>query len=415
MQNSQIDTHQFSNGLVLLVESMPWLETAAFSISLPAGSIYESEHKLGLAAVACELSERGCGQWSSRQFLEEVEMLGAMTSNSISTYSTSYGGSSVNDKFYNLLELYRDLTRHASLDEQELEPSIKSCAQELFSQQDDFSQQAMILLRKQFFGSVLGRWPDGSLETLPHITLQDVKEFYKKRYQPQGMILSIAGNVQFDQVKDQVESLWGNWNPEVGDEPNFPEGKAGYRHLEQNSEQTHIALAAPAIPFGTRDYYLMRCAVGVLGDGVSSRLFHEVREERGLCYSIFAGIHTMKQKACLTAYAGTTAERSQETYDVMVQQIQNLRNGVTEKELSRLKVQMRTGLMGQQESCRSRAAAIAGDWFYLNRVRTKAEIDQLISSISADEINQFLSAHPIDINTVVTVGPKPLKVDHANT
>jgi len=410
MRNSQIDTFQFPNGLVLLVESMPWLETAAFSISIPAGSIYESQQKQGLSSVTCELAERGCGPWSSRQFLEEVEMLGASTNNSISTYSTSFGGASVKGQFCELLNLYKDLTRNAALAEKEFEPSVKSCAQELFSQQDDFSQQAMILLRQQFFGSVLGRWPDGTLQTLPNITLQDVRSYYENRYRPNGMILSVAGNVQFETVKDHVEKLWGDWKPVKESEISFPEGETGYRHIEQNSEQTHIALAAPSIPFGTREYYLMRCAVGVLGDGVSSRLFHEVREERGLCYSIFAGIHSMKEKACLTAYAGTTAERSQETYDVMVQQIQDLQKGVSVEELDRLKVQMRTGLMGQQESCRSRAAAIAGDWFYLNRVRTKAEIDQLINGISAEEINQFLSAHPIDINTVVTVGPQPLKV-----
>lgn len=404
--------HRFSNGLVVLGETMPWLNTAAFSIQFPAGSAYQPLGQNGLAALTCEMSERGCAEYNNRQFLEATELLGASTANHVGTYHTGYSGTCLHEHFLSVLQLYAKLSREARLPPDELEAARMVCLQELYSQQDDLPQQTLRTLREQFFGPTLGRWPDGELDELECVSWSQIRDFYRERFSPQGMILAIAGNFNWSECLDKIASLWGDWQATSALGLAVTPGQGGYQHLEEDSQQTHIALAASTVPFGQEDYFLIRCAIGVLGDGMSSRLFQEVREKRGLCYTVFAGIHSLLDSACITAYSGTTAARAQETLDTIAAEFARLQEGIHEDELRRIKVQVRTGLMAQQESCRSRAGAIASDWFYLHRVRTREEINEQLNRLTVPRVNQYLADHPIEISSLVTVGSAPLELPH---
>ena len=143
---------------------------------------------------------------------------------------------------------------------------------------------------------------------------------------------------------------------------------------------------------------------------MSSRLFTEVREKRGLCYAVFASSHSIKDKGCVICYSGTAAERAQETLDVIIEQLQELKQGIHEAELKRLKVQIQSGLIMQQESCRARTSAIAGDWFHLGRIRTLDEINEKIDGLTVDSINDYLKQNPPADFDVVTLGPQPLEM-----
>ena len=157
----------------------------------------------------------------------------------------------------------------------------------------------------------------------------------------------------------------------------------------------------------------LRGAVGILSDGMSSRLFTELREKRGLCYAVFASLHSVLNQACIVSYVGTGADRAQESLDALVEQLVQLRQGVSQAELDRLKVQIRSSLVMQQESSRARAGSIAGDWFHLGRARTLAEVNDLINELSVERINQFVREHPLQDFNLVTLGPEPLELNHA--
>ncbi len=125
---------------------------------------------------------------------------------------------------------------------------------------------------------------------------------------------------------------------------------------------------------------------------------------------MYAGVHSLKDQACVSAYAGTTAPRAQETLDTILAEFETLKQGITEQELLRVKTQIRTGLMAQQESCRSRANAMAGDWFYLGRVRTPDEISAELEALTVERVNHYLETHPFPITSLVTVGPAELEL-----
>ncbi len=143
---------------------------------------------------------------------------------------------------------------------------------------------------------------------------------------------------------------------------------------------------------------------------MSARLFTEVREKRGLCYSVYATHDTLRGFGAVIGYAGTRADRAQQTLDVMVAEFRRLKDGITDDEVDRVKAALKTSLVMQQESTAARASAMASDWFYLRRVRTVEEVQAAIDGLTPAKILDHLDRYPVKDLTVVTLGPEPLTV-----
>ncbi|MFO1094262.1 MAG: insulinase family protein [Planctomycetaceae bacterium] len=166
--------------------------------------------------------------------------------------------------------------------------------------------------------------------------------------------------------------------------------------------------AAPAVPYADPDYYAAWAVAGVLGGGSSARLFTEVRERRGLCYSVYATHNTLLTEGRLLIYAGTTAERAQETLDVILHELRRLPEGIGDDELERCKARAKSALVMQQESTSARAGAIARDWFHLGRIVTLEEIHARINELTVERLLDYLHAHPPSDPTILTMGREPL-------
>ncbi|QDS88846.1 Peptidase M16 inactive domain protein [Rosistilla ulvae] len=402
--------HTFDNGLVLLGDKMPWLRSAAFAFMLPAGCRFESPDRLGLAGFVNEMIQRGAGNHSSRDLVAIQDNLGLDRSSSISTAHGSFGGSMPAESLPDALTLYADMVMRPHLPGDQIEDARLMCLQELQAAEDDLPQTMMNRLKQMHYGDVLGRNSLGDEAGLMAIDAADIRSFYQRRYQPCGAMLSVAGNFDWDVVRSHVETLFADWKPgdPISEEPVV--GTAGYEHIEHPSQQTHLGIAFPAVRYGDPDYYPMRAAIGVLSDGMSSRLFTRVREERGLCYTISAGCHSMREGGGVFCYAGTTAERAQETLDVTLQELQGIADGIEESELERLKVRIQSSLIMEQESSASRASAIVSDWYLLGRVQSRDELQKKIDALTTADLVDYWKRNPPKDLRIVTVGPEPLKV-----
>ncbi len=308
MSNS-IYTHRFDNGLVLVAEPMDWLESAAFSLLVPAGCCWDPADRLGLANLTCEMAQRGCGSRDSRQFVSDLELLGADTSASVSTVHCSYGGAMPAESLLPTLSIYSDVVRRPHLPPDQLDDARLVCIQEIRSIEDDLAQKTFQELRQLHYGDPFGRSAPGVIEAVESVSQDDVARFFAECYGPGGSILSVAGRFDWPRLLEHVGQLladWqaGNW-PELVDSPSVER----VRHLRQESSQTHLGISYPSVPYGHPDYYEARAAVGVLSDGMSSRLFTEVRENRGLCYAVQASCHSLRGRGSVLCYAGTTTER----------------------------------------------------------------------------------------------------------
>lgn len=410
MQQQTILTHQYANGLTLIGQPMPWLQSAAFAVSVPAGSRYDDPQKIGTANFLCEMVQRGCGDYDSRQFVERLQMLGIDFTSSAGNYHTHYGGAMIASELLPGLEVTADVLLRPHLPDDQLEEGRLVCLQEIAATADDLPQQAMSRMRARFYGDPDGRDSDGTIQSIQTITMEDLRNFHQQHYQPDGAIIAVAGQFDFDAVVDKVGKLFCDWQAQpIAEVPEVPPEK-GIDHISFESEQTHIVVGFNGCTYADENYYLNRCAIGVLSDGMSSRLFTEVREKRGLCYTVFASNHSVKESAGVFCYSGTSTARAQETLDVIIEQLTELEKGVTEEELKRLKVQIRSGLVSQQESCRSRANTIQSNWFHIGRVRTLDEILENINAMTVEKVNAYLAQNPPADFSLVTLGSQPLEL-----
>jgi predicted Zn-dependent peptidase len=405
-----IQIHHFENGLVLLVERMRWLESAAFSLAVPAGCVYDPAALWGVGNFTCEMVQRGCGSRNSRQFLNDLENLGIDHSSNVSTAHTSFAGAMPADRLEPALAIYADLVQRPHLPSDQLEDARLVCLQEIHGLEDDLAQRAMMELKRRRYGDPYGRYSQGTLETVQDISLADVASHFESNYGPRGAILSIAGNVDFPRVRDQIGELFGNWQTQPSTTLAESAPELDSSHLQHESSQTHIAVAFDSVPYAHPDYYQARGAVGVLSDGMSSRLFTEVRENRGLVYSVYASCHSLRDRANVFCYAGTSTDRAQETLDVLLHELRKLAEGVQEDELQRLKARLKSALVMHQESSAARCHSMAGDWYHLQRVQSLEEVGRRVDELTTGSINAYLSTHPPDHFTVVTLGQEKLEI-----
>jgi predicted Zn-dependent peptidase len=403
--------HVFDNGLTLLAERMDHVRSAAFNFLVPAGCVYDPPDQVGTASVLSEMIIRGAGDRDSRALSLALDNLGLDRDESVGQYHLRFWGSTLARNVLPALEIYADILRKPHLPADELEAVLSLAEQDLQSLEDEPRQKVMVELRRRHWPMPLGRDRRGTLESLGRIKAAGLKKHFQKRFSPSGTILSVAGNIEWAALKDKVARHYGDWKgeppPAFGMEPSI----GGVGHLEKETTQTQIALAYPSVPFGHPSYYTAQGAVQVLSGGMAARLFTEVREKRGLCYSVYASYQTFKDRACILGYAGTTNERAQETLDVTLGEFRRLGDGVAIDEVQRVQAGLKSSVIMAEESTSARAGALASDWYYLGRVRPVEEVQAAINGLTPEAIVDYVKKYPPANMTVVTLGPKGLVVN----
>ncbi|MHB8897693.1 MAG: M16 family metallopeptidase [Thermoguttaceae bacterium] len=346
----------------------------------------------------------------SRQFINDLDCLGVERGESVGEAHTRYGGATLADNLPEALAIFADLLRRPRLPADQLEAGRQVMIQELRAVEDEPAQKLMLMLRQHHYPDPWGRPSQGDSQGIEATSIGDIRSHFRQAYNPQGTILGVAGRVDWESLKDTVGRLLADWKSVARPSVTESSRDAAYKHVDYDSGQTHIGIAYPSVPYRDEDYYLAWASVGILSGGTSARLFTEVRERRGLCYSVYASHHTLLNRGSVFCYAGTTAERAQETLDVTLGELRRLADGVDEQELDRLKARIKSALIMQQESSSSRSASIARDWYYLGRSRSLDEINGLVDRLSADRINAYLRKSPPAHFTVVTLGRKELEV-----
>lgn len=396
--------------MVLVGEPTRSFESAAFTFLLPAGCSFDPHGRAGLATLTGDMLLRGAGTRDSRAWVSELENLGVERGESVGVAQANFYGATLSDNLPAALELFADMLRRPQLPANQFEAGRNVCLQELRAIDDEPSQKLMIELRRRRYPDPWGRSSLGEETSLRAAKIDDVRAFHARHYRPGGTILALAGNFDWQRMCDHVERLFGDWEPNDVAPLVTTNGHAKNGHIAFESNQSHVGIAYPTIPYKHPDYFQAWAAVGVLSSGSSSRLFTEVRERRGLCYTVYASLHTQRERASVLCYAGTTQERAQETLDVTMRELLRLGEGIEQSELDRLKARIKSSLIMQQESTSSRSGAIARDWYHLGRARSLDEVSQLVDALSADSINAYLQKNPPRDLLVVTLGPEPLEV-----
>jgi predicted Zn-dependent peptidase len=405
-----LDKHTLKNGMTLLAEPMAEVASAAFDFMIPAGASTLPDGCKGASNVISDWIFRGAGDRDSRALGDALDNLGLHRAGSIGSSHIAIGAVLEATNLANAIALYADIILSPTLAEDQFELAKQLAVDSVLALDDDPRQKVMLKLREEFYPDPLGRSAMGEIDELENLSAEYAKQILTDRFNLSRTIFTLAGKYDFDQVTNQLESLFDRDAAQTTTDINPIAKGQKYTHIQSEGAQVHIGLMTPAVKSDDPDYYNARIAVSVLSGGMSARLFTEVREKRGLCYAIGARYHCLKDAAGIACYAGTTPDKAQETLDVIMAEFNKLADGISAEEIDRAKVGLKSSLIMSSESSSSRAGGIGSDFYRLGRVRSLEEIKQKIEETTVDSVLNYLRANRFENFTVVTIGPKEVTV-----
>ncbi|MBS3968446.1 MAG: insulinase family protein [Truepera sp.] len=405
---AEILQQTLDNGLTVLLEPMPHLPSASFELLIPMGSATDPRGLEGSAAVLRDWLFRGAGEHTSRQLSDALDELGVRRGGHASVEHTTFSASLLADLLRPALGLFADALQRPHLLDSEFEPAKALALQELASLDDNPVQRVFVALSEQYFASGHGRSPYGSHQALTAMTAEQVRQDYQQRVSPQGAILAVAGGITWDELLTAVEASLSSWQGPPPAPLEVELRPTRVHHLPAETAQVQIGVAYRGVAPGEPGYYEYALATAVLSSGMSSRLFSEVREKRGLVYAVAAVNRAVRGLGYTLGYAGTTAERADETLQVLLYELRRLSRGVSGEELARARTGILSHLVMQGESSGARASALARDTFLFGQPRTLMELRRLVEQVDLDTINAFLATQADQAFTITTLGPRAL-------
>lgn len=401
--------HRLPNGLEMLGQQMPSLGSAAFALQVGAGSANEADAQLGLGQLLEDMLFQGTPTRNARQITDAIELLGARRIGGSSYEVARYGAQVVHTRLEAALELWADLLLHPTFPKKEFEQLRPLLIQGIKRRDDEPMRRVGELAMRTFYrGSRMARPALGYVETVSALTIDDLKAFYEAHYRADKALFVIAGNFVWDEVVASVTRLFGDWaTGGVASYHDVPQPQAQFAQEITEGEQEHLYFGYPAVTYGDPDYHVSLLATEVLGGGMTSRLFAEVREKRGLVYAVSANPQPTRDLGAVFVYAGTQPEKAHETAAVIVQELRKLEaEGITQDELDRAKVQVKSEVVMGSESSTARVNSLLRAWWFERRVIPIAEVRQRIDAVTTEQILRVLRRFPpTKTLTLSAVGP----------
>lgn len=392
----------------LIVEHMPGVKSAAVAWLVPAGHAHDPKKKLGRAAMTSEMLMRGAGERDSRAAADACDAIGMSRSINAGTFFAKLSATLIADRLAEGLPLLTDLVLRPRFDAEALEPARDLSLQSLASLLDEPQQRAILGARSRHYPDPIGRSGLGTAEGIAAITRDDIRSGWADHARPEGTIIAVAGAVDFPRVRDQLDQLLEGWAGKASEPAIETDAPRGYSHETDDSNQVQIVCVHDAPSASDDNHMLENAAVSILSGGMSGRLFTEVREKRGLCYSVSAAYRADRDFGAVTGYVGTTPERAQESLDVLLAEFDRLRQGITEDEFARSLIGLKSRVVFSGESTSARASALASDHHKIGRPRALDEITASLDAITLPGLNAYLSGRSLGRLTIQTLGPNTL-------
>ncbi len=405
-----IQQHTLKNGLTIIGQTMKSVGSVAINFMIPCGASTLPKGCDGLSALLSDWIIRGAAENNSKQLSDKLDNLGLHRHTSIGSSFMTFSVVMESSNLDKAIDLYGDILLSPQLKDDQFALAKQLAMDEVASLADDPRQKVMLELREKFYPAPLGNITIGKLDTLKKLDPQRVRDIYAQNFNLSETIISIAGNYDFDLICRKLEQKF-SFDQSIAP-TDIEIGSKGplYSHIDNDGAQIHIGMMTETVTETDPDYYNAISAITILSGSMSSRLFTEVREKRGLCYAIGAHYHSLKTAAGIMTYAGTTVDKAQETFDVIKTEFNRLRDGVSEDEVQIAKTGLKSRLIMQSESTANRAAGIGSDYFIFGKARPLTEIKKKIEQLTIESINSFLKKDNFGQFTVVTIGPNQINI-----
>ena len=379
------------NGVRIILEEIPTVRSVAIGIWIKTGSRHETKELNGISHFLDHMFFKGTEKRTSQEIAEAFDSIGGQVNAFTSKEYTCYYAKVLDNHAPYALEVLSDMFFHSRFDPEEVEKEKKVVLEEIKMYEDTPDDIVHDLLNKAIFENhPLGYPILGTEETLESFTQDTLREYMERTYTPENVVISIAGNVK-DSFISEVEKYFGSYERKsqisTKADPTFHKNSIVRR---KETEQAHLCLGFEGIPIGDRFIYPLIVANNILGGSMSSRLFQDVREKRGLAYSIFSYHTSYEDTGTVTIYGGTGANQLEDLFSTIWKTIDVLKeNGITEKELKNSKEQLKGNLMLSLESTNSRMSRNGKNELILKEHKSLDEMVQLIDAVTKDEVNDI--------------------------
>ncbi|MBL4693313.1 MAG: insulinase family protein [Magnetovibrio sp.] len=397
---------ELDNGLRIISDEMSRVETASAGVWIEAGSRHETPQMNGVSHMLEHMTFKGTKRRSAKSIAEEVENVGGHLNAYTSRENTAYFAKVLKEDLGLAIDVVADLVQNAVLDETELERERGVILQEIHQAQDSPDDVIFDLFQEACFPKqALGRPVLGPAQGVRDMDRTDIIDYMHEHYVAQGMIISAAGNFEHDRLVDLVNEHLPQ--PRSGKGQAYPSGAyvGTDKREHRDIEQAHLMLGFEGLTYGDDDFYAASVMSMILGGGMSSRLFQEVREKRGLVYSVYSFLSSYSDTGMFGIYAGTGEKETKELIPVVCDEIGKICHSVNDQELLRAKAQMKASVLMSLESTSSRAEQLARQLLVFGREIPTEETVRKIDAINTTDINRIANRIFATTPSLAALGP----------
>lgn len=385
-----IETTTLPNGLRIITEPMPGLASVSVGIWVMAGGRHERPEQNGIAHFLEHMAFKGTKTRSALQIAEAIEDVGGYINAYTSREMTAFYARVLGPDVPLALDVISDIVLNPVFDQREIEVERNVILQEIGQTLDTPDDIIFDWLQEAAYpDQAIGRTILGPAEKVSRFGREDLSRFVGEHYGPDQMILAAAGDVDHDAIVKQAEAIFGGLSPVRQPAPQLARWVGSERRELRDLEQVHFALAFEGPTYRDRDLYTAQVYTTAMGGGMSSRLFQKIREERGLCYSIFAQAGAYDDTGMITIYAGTSEEEVASLAALTIDELKRAAEDMTEAEVARARAQMKAGMLMGLESPSSRAERLARNLAVWGRVPPLDEIAGLIDAVSTADVRRY--------------------------
>ncbi|MFN2307221.1 MAG: M16 family metallopeptidase [Paracoccaceae bacterium] len=389
-----IELHTLSNGFRIVTEHMSSMKSASIGIWVGAGGRHERLEENGIAHFLEHMAFKGTKTRSALQIAEAIEDVGGYINAYTSREMTAYYVRVLENDVPLGLDVVADILLNPAFEDSEIEVERGVILQEIGQALDTPDDIIFDWLQEVSYpDQALGRTILGPSERVSGFGRTDLKRFVAEHYGPNQMILAAAGAVDHDAIVRQAEALFGHLDRVEPSSVIQPAAFAGgERREEKQLEQVHFTLAFEGPNYRDPDIYTAQIYATAMGGGMSSRLFQEIRENRGLCYTIFAQAGAYEDTGMTTIYAGTSAEEIENLANVTIDEMKRAASDMSAAEVARARAQMKAGLLMGLESPSNRAERLARLLSIWDRIPSLEEAIARIDNVTTGDVREF-AAH----------------------
>ena len=387
-----VNVTRLPNGLHVITHHMPHLETVALGIWVKAGARDERLDENGIAHFLEHMAFKGTKRRSAQAIAEEIESAGGEINAATGMETTTYYARVLKNDWQLALDILADIFSNSVLDETELDREREVILQEIAAANDTPDDLVFDLAQAASFGEhPLGRSILGVGSQIEKVTRDQILTWRERNYWASRMVVCATGNIDHAKFVTEAENLFGGLQAGHGPQRQ-PPAFAGVAQIEQKPlDQTHIVLSFPAPNYRDPRIYQFQVLSNILGGGMSSRLFQEVREKRGLCYSVFAYGTAYEDAGQLGIYAAASPENTPELIEISTDVMLSMGRGVKDLEVARAKAQLKASLVMNLESASSRADQVARQFLAFGEIPDMSTLISRIDAVGADQVRGLAS------------------------